>query len=167
MPRKDNIIATWITESSEETEELGEELLNRLDESSTLGLVGSLGTGKTTLVKGIIDALGGDRDAVRSPTYTLINRYDDVAESVVHADLYRAESETQQETIGLESFFDTKLLLVEWADRWVFGWPSNTVTLLLEHTGPSERSLQLVQDDPATVVKNENVPLNTPGGERT
>lgn len=75
-------------------------------------LDGSMGAGKTTFARGVLEALG-HVGAVRSPTFNLLHVYDTVP-PVVHADLYRL---TSAEGLGLEDYFDTHLCLIEWPDR--------------------------------------------------
>ena len=86
-------------------------------------LRGELGTGKTTLVKGIAQALdAAEPDEVTSPTFTLIHEYDGTyagkAIKLFHIDVYRLESERQLETLGLDELLTPDaLVLVEWGDK--------------------------------------------------
>lgn len=75
-------------------------------------LTGELGTGKTTLVRGVMEGLGW-MGAVRSPTFNLMQVYPTKV-PVMHADLYRLASSAG---IGLEEYFDDHLCLIEWPDR--------------------------------------------------
>lgn len=75
-------------------------------------LHGPLGAGKTTLVRGILQARGW-AGAVRSPSFNLLSVYD-LEPPVAHLDLYRIES---PEGIGLEDLLDTHILLIEWPKR--------------------------------------------------
>jgi tRNA threonylcarbamoyladenosine biosynthesis protein TsaE len=86
-------------------------------------LKGELGTGKTTLVKGIAQALdAADPDEVTSPTFTLIHEYEGTQHGkpvrLFHLDVYRIEGERQLETLGLDELFtDNSLVLVEWGEK--------------------------------------------------
>ena len=78
-------------------------------------LKGELGAGKTTLVRGILRALGF-RGAVKSPTYTLLEPYDDYG--VYHFDFYRIGDSQELEFIGVdEHMADTSIKLIEWPER--------------------------------------------------
>ena len=91
-----------ITHSEEETIELGRNL--HLPAQGTVLLIGNLGAGKTTLVKGIAEARGLDPNEVSSPTFTLIQEYGDPVR-LYHIDLYRLDTEDEVATLGLEELF--------------------------------------------------------------
>ncbi len=105
-----------ITKSSEETFKLGEILGNYLKVGDLLLLYGNLGTGKTTLVKGIAKALKISEMEVVSPTFSLVNIYEGKI-SLYHVDLYRLSEETDIEELGIWEFLNSGALIVEWADR--------------------------------------------------
>lgn len=100
------------TSTAEETAQAGAELAGRLRAGDVVLLAGDLGAGKTTLVRGLLAALG-HLGGVRSPTFSLIQTYP-TDPPAMHADLYRVKS---YEGIGLEDYLDTHLCLVEWPDR--------------------------------------------------
>ncbi len=85
----------------------------------TIALVGDLGAGKTTLVAGLVAALGG---VASSPTFSLVNEYPPARPGglvVWHVDLYRLERDAELEELGLDELFGDRrgITLVEWADR--------------------------------------------------
>jgi tRNA threonylcarbamoyladenosine biosynthesis protein TsaE len=86
-------------------------------------LRGDLGTGKTTLVKGIAEALNAaEADEVTSPTFTLLHEFDGAQEGrpvkLFHLDVYRLEGERQLETLGLDELLALDaLVLVEWGEK--------------------------------------------------
>jgi tRNA threonylcarbamoyladenosine biosynthesis protein TsaE len=100
--------------SEEETIQAGRDLAPSL--SGVVFLIGDLGAGKTTLVRGIVSAIEGARpDEVSSPTFTLIHDY---GAGVFHIDLYRLETQKEIETLGLDEIFDhARLALVEWGEK--------------------------------------------------
>jgi tRNA threonylcarbamoyladenosine biosynthesis protein TsaE len=82
-----------------------------------LYLHGDLGTGKTTLTRGILRALG-EQGAVRSPTYGLIAEYGTAIGRVLHLDLYRLRSAGELAALGLADYLaDSRLWLIEWPER--------------------------------------------------
>jgi tRNA threonylcarbamoyladenosine biosynthesis protein TsaE len=83
-------------------------------------LRGDLGAGKTTLVKGWVEALGvGTADNVTSPTFTLVHEYAGPKTRVYHLDLYRLETERELATLGLEEMAGQAdaLVLIEWGEK--------------------------------------------------
>jgi len=104
------------TASEAETIALGERLAVKLPRGVVL-LIGNLGTGKTTLAKGIAYGRGAALpDDVSSPTFTLIHEYDHGR--VYHVDLYRIEDARELEGLGLDDIIDSgALVLIEWGER--------------------------------------------------
>ncbi len=113
----------FTTQSGAETIAVGQKLVELLKPPQLLMLRGELGTGKTTLVKGIAQALGAaEPDEVTSPTFTLIHEFDGSrqgsAVKLYHLDVYRLEGERQLETLGLDDLLTPDaLVLVEWGEK--------------------------------------------------
>ena len=102
-------------------------------------LSGDLGAGKTTLVRGLLWALGHAGE-VPSPSFALVQPYEELDPPVWHADLYRLEDPAELAELGLDSLGDS-VLVVEWPKRAGEGlWP-DALRLSLEITGPSLRRL--------------------------
>jgi tRNA threonylcarbamoyladenosine biosynthesis protein TsaE len=88
-----------------------------LQEPFIVGLTGDLGAGKTTLVGGLLAALGHEGPA-RSPTYSLIEPYRLAGRDVYHCDLYRLRDPEELEDLGLRDLLaGSSVLLVEWPER--------------------------------------------------
>ncbi len=113
----------FTTQSDADTIEVGRKLAKLLKPPQLLILRGDLGTGKTTLVKGIAEALdAAEADEVTSPTFTLLHEYDGTQDGkpvkLYHLDVYRLEGERQLETLGLDELLTPDaLVLVEWGDK--------------------------------------------------
>lgn len=129
----------WFLPDAKSTERAGAALARcpGLVRVRQVHLRGDLGAGKTTLVRGFLQALG-HRGAVRSPTYTLLEPYELAARTILHFDLYRVADPDELEYLGVREQSDARTLwLVEWPDRGT-GWlpePELVVTLLHEGAG--------------------------------
>jgi tRNA threonylcarbamoyladenosine biosynthesis protein TsaE len=155
-----------VTRSAEETIAWGREFARGLTAPLLVLLTGDLGSGKTTLTKGLVAGLGAaEEEDVTSPTFTLVHVYGDVgadsgsvapsssnsastsstsaAKSVVyHGDLYRIESFHDFETLGLEdAFVKPAVMILEWSEKFPLQAPWPQVRLKLEHMGGDSRRI--------------------------
>ena len=106
--------------------------------SLLLGLSGELGSGKTTLARGLLRALGV-AGTIRSPTYTLVEPYETARGTVHHLDLYRLrDGTTELETLGYRDLRAMPgLVMVEWPERAgsALGAPDLQATLTAKDAG--------------------------------
>ncbi len=113
----------FTTQSGADTIAVGRRLVDLLKPPQLLLLRGDLGTGKTTLVKGIAQALGAaGPDEVTSPTFTLIHEFHGSRKGkpvkLYHLDVYRLEGERQLETLGVDDLLTPDaLVVVEWGEK--------------------------------------------------
>jgi tRNA threonylcarbamoyladenosine biosynthesis protein TsaE len=107
------------TRSENGTLGLGQVMTELLVAPKLVVLKGDLGVGKTTLVRGMAEALGADAEAVTSPTFTLVQAYKGRSTRLIHLDLYRLEEEREVEGIGLWEMAEAPdaLVMVEWGDK--------------------------------------------------
>ena len=118
-------IIRFVTHSAEETLELGRNLGAEWasapgPRSRLVLLIGDLGSGKTTLTKGIVAGMGAaPENQVTSPTFTLVQEYGDGEDDkVFHVDLYRIEDLRDVESLGLDDLFSrNSTVLVEWGEK--------------------------------------------------
>ena len=123
----------------QQTLAFGFDLVRLSANKSTIYLQGELGTGKTTLVRGLLRGLGYS-GTVRSPSYTLMEIYQLEGIAVCHLDLYRVKSGAELEDIGFrEVFSDSDLRLVEWPESGGTYLPPPDLVLKLSHEGPARR----------------------------
>jgi tRNA threonylcarbamoyladenosine biosynthesis protein TsaE len=104
-----------ILENEQATMRLGGELAKLAKPGDVITLSGPLGVGKTALARGFIAALG-HRDEVPSPSFAIVQPYDELDPPVWHVDLYRIEDSSEINEIGLDAATDA-VLVVEWPDR--------------------------------------------------
>ena len=103
--------------SEQQMRALGAKLIEACDSAGIITLQGNLGTGKTTLVRGALQARG-ITSGVRSPTYTLVEFYELDKLSVAHFDLYRLADPEELEYLGFRDYLQSNTLcLIEWPER--------------------------------------------------
>ncbi len=138
-----------ITRSAEETVQVGRELARQMRPPLLVFLSGELGSGKTTLAKGIISGLGAAREEdVTSPTFTLIHEFKGPCK-VYHIDLYRIEGGQDLETLGLEDLFTSPaVVLVEWPEKWSLrtDWPLLRLRLVPQEDSSREILVAAMDD---------------------
>jgi len=116
------------------TEQLGARLAASVT-PAVVYLLGDLGAGKTTLVRGLIHALGYT-GKVRSPTYTLVEPYVCEPVPVFHLDLYRLADAEELEWLGLRDLLEEPaLVVVEWPERGRGVLPPADLTIYMEYSG--------------------------------
>ena len=125
------------------TTRVGERLASLVTGGDTIALVGDLGAGKTTLVAGLVAALGGGSAA--SPTFSLVNEYPGGRLVVWHVDLYRIERPAELPELGLDELIGDPrgIVVVEWADKFDV-MPVDHLRLELSHVGATGDARSLV-----------------------
>jgi len=135
-------LADVVTHSPEETVAFGRGLARELQPPCLALLEGELGTGKTTLVKGIVAGLGAAREEdVTSPSFTLVHEYGSAAK-VYHVDLYRVEDARELATLGLEDLAaQDATVLVEWGEKLANAAAASCLRVRMEHLGSEDRRI--------------------------
>jgi tRNA threonylcarbamoyladenosine biosynthesis protein TsaE len=108
-------------------------------------LRGELGAGKTTLVKGIVEAFhAAAQDDVTSPTFTLVHEYHGPGVNLFHVDLYRIDTTRELETLGLDDLAGPdSIVMVEWGDKFPRFERERDVEIALLRVGEDRRKIQL------------------------
>jgi len=135
--------------SLEDTKNLGQEIakeiVKRKDKSAFIVFLdGDLGTGKTTLVKEIIFALG-IKEKVKSPTFTIIEPYELNNKNIYHIDLYRINDPSELEIIGLREYLNESeaIIFIEWPEK-SFGFLKKfDLKISLKHSSEEERNCKI------------------------
>jgi tRNA threonylcarbamoyladenosine biosynthesis protein TsaE len=135
----------FTTHSAEETVALGRSLAKDLLPPKIVLLRGDLGTGKTTLVKGIAEAFdAASAEDVTSPTFTLVHEYRGPEVNLFHIDLYRVDTPRQLETLGLDDLMtENSILLIEWGEKFARFERERDVEIALERISENERRIRI------------------------
>lgn len=134
-------------ESDEAMQALGARLAKACQSHGVIYLQGDLGTGKTTLVRGLLRALGHE-GAVKSPTFSLVEPYIVNGVQMYHFDLYRLSDPEELEFMGLRDYFSAdSLCLIEWPQQGGDRLPPADLLIELEHAGPA-RDLRISAQSP-------------------
>jgi tRNA threonylcarbamoyladenosine biosynthesis protein TsaE len=143
--------------STADTIRIGHEIAAMLTPPRLIILRGTLGAGKTTLVKGIAEALdAAEADEVTSPTFTLVHEYEGEmtvdgqkkAVSLYHLDLYRLETERQVEALGMDELAEEDaIVLVEWGEKFASVLRRSQGEICMESAGGDTRKITLTLKD--------------------
>ena len=106
--------------SPEETRSLGNDFAKELKPGDVIGLKGELGSGKTQFVKGICGYFG-ITDDVNSPTFIIVNEYEGNSPAgdiikIYHLDLYRLNKPGDLNSLGMDNYLNSGIVLVEWSE---------------------------------------------------
>ena len=120
------------TESAEETFALAKKWGGLCKPGTVIALIGDLGTGKTVFAKGFAAGLGV-HGGVSSPTYTIVQQYDDGRLPLYHFDVYRISDVSEMDETGFEDCIGSEgVTLVEWADMIREIMPADTIWITIE-----------------------------------
>ncbi len=127
-----------------DTDRLGAALADELPDGTTVALIGTLGAGKTRLVRAIAAAAGVPPDQVVSPTFVLCQQYRGRRE-LAHLDAFRLNNPDDLFELGFDELVDSPaIVLVEWADRVAACLPDDRLEVRIEVTGPTSRRFEIV-----------------------
>ena len=141
MPILDFHSLEIISRSAEQTRRVGMRLGTLLQAGDLIGLVGDLGSGKTTLVQGVA-AGWGSLDPVSSPTFVLVNVYRRLdGMRLYHLDAYRLSGAAEAIDLDLDAMLDQGPMLVEWAERVQEALPAGGLWVQLTYVDENQRDM--------------------------
>ena len=137
-----------VTHSAEETIEFGRKYAERLKGGETIGLIGELGSGKTTFIKGLAEGLRVD-DTITSPTFVILKSYPGRIGGkkieFIHIDAYRIEFPDDIESVGIQDYLGRNdiIVAVEWAEKIKKILPKDTIYIQFKHKSENQREIIL------------------------
>lgn len=136
--------------SEQDTDALGAMLAAAAEPGLVVGLIGSLGAGKTRLVRATATALGADPSSVSSPTFVLIQEYFGRI-PVYHFDTYRLRDVNAFADLGAEEYFSGDgVCFVEWADRVASKLPRDVLRIEVAVLAPMARRFRITANGPVS-----------------
>lgn len=134
------------THSDQETRKVGCLLAKKLPNGSVVTLDGDLGAGKTTLVRGVAEALN-IKEVVQSPTFNIMKIYLKGDKPLIHIDAYRLADIDSD--IGLDEYigYETGLTMIEWPIYIPKLIPNNAVKVEIRHMGEEDREIKISSSD--------------------
>ena len=118
-----------ISNSPDETEQIGEKIGEKLTGTEVIALFGGLGMGKTAFTRGLCSALGIN-EGVSSPTFALVNEYSGKFK-VYHFDMYRVDTWDDLYSTGFFDYIGNGILVIEWSENIEGALPENTVRITI------------------------------------
>ena len=123
-------MTTVITNSAQETEQLGERLAKQLTGNETIALFGGLGMGKTAFTRGLCRGLGTG-EVVSSPTFALVNEYTGRC-PVYHFDMYRVTTWDDLYSTGFFDYQGNGVMVIEWSENIEGALPDDAIRVTIE-----------------------------------
>jgi len=133
------------SDSEQATFEVASSLVSTLPSPSLLLFFGTLGSGKTTFIKGLGASLGIDIDEIVSPTYQFLHIHNEGRLPLYHFDLYRLRDSKEFLSLGFEEFLEVPsgIICIEWAERIEDLLPEKRVELCFSHQNDETRTIEV------------------------
>ncbi len=137
----------YTSKGPDETKDIGYRLGKMLRPGNVVGLYGELGSGKTTMVKGIARALGIEEKEIMSASFTIITEYDSTP-PFSHIDLYRIEKDSELDEVGFwEHIGGSNISVIEWAEKAESMLPEDLIRVGLTSVGEEVREITIEGGD--------------------
>ena len=132
-----------ISKSTEDTENIGTKLAEKLQGTEVIALFGGLGMGKTAFTRGLSKALGVN-DGVSSPTFALVNEYHGKF-SIYHFDMYRVTSWDDLYSTGFFDYLDNGILVIEWSENIEGALPEHHIRITIEKGETDDERIFMIE----------------------
>ena len=136
-------MTTVVTNSAQETEQLGERLAKQLNGAETIALFGGLGMGKTAFTRGLCRGLGTG-EVVSSPTFALVNEYTGRC-PVYHFDMYRVTTWDDLYSTGFFDYEGNGVLVIEWSENIEGALPDDAIRVTIERGEHDEQRVFTIE----------------------
>ena len=136
-------MATIISDSANETEQLGERVAKALKGKEVIALFGGLGMGKTAFTRGLARGFGID-EGVSSPTFALVNEYRGSV-TVYHFDMYRVQTWDDLYSTGFFDYIGNGVLVIEWSENIEGALPDDTVRVNIQRGTHDEQRIFTIE----------------------
>ena len=136
-------MTTVVTNSAQETEQLGERLAKQLNGAETVALFGGLGMGKTAFTRGLCRGLGTG-EVVSSPTFALVNEYTGRC-PVYHFDMYRVTTWDDLYSTGFFDYEGNGVLVIEWSENIEGALPGDAIRVTIERGEHDEQRVFTIE----------------------
>lgn len=133
----------FLSNSVEQTEEIGRKLALKLSKKDIIAFSGDLGAGKTAFSRGILNGLGYE-NYVTSPTFAIVNEYFTEKFTVYHFDMYRILDEDSLYEIGFDDYLNSNgILIIEWSENVINFLPKDIILIDIKHLGDENREISI------------------------
>lgn len=140
----ETIARTLVLENEQETEALGRQLAVAVKPGQVIALTGDLGAGKTTLARAIARAIG-ICGPVTSPTFTILQEYDEGRLPLYHFDVYRIDDPSEMDELGYdEYFYGEGVCIIEWADKIDELLPPSTIRIHISYGAEEDQRICVI-----------------------
>lgn len=133
-----------ITYALDDLKSVTKQLIHNLENTKIVLFHGEIGAGKTTLIKTLVETLGGNAKDVSSPTFSLVNEYEIRDGLVYHFDFYRIKNYTEAFDIGFEEYVNSgQWIFIEWPEKIMNLLHLNEKSVYLSNKSVDSRLLEL------------------------
>ena len=135
----------FISNNEKDTLKFAGKFAKTLKSGDIVLLDGDLGAGKTVFSKGVVSALSNDAEIAVSPTFVIVNTYNNCKPPVYHFDLYRINDISELDAIGAEEYFYADgISLVEWPSRAYDIFPKKAIKVYIEKLTDEKRLIAYI-----------------------
>lgn len=135
-----------ITDTAQETKNFAYKLASKLKGNEVLAFYGDLGVGKTTFIGGIANFFHLE-NLVSSPTFSLVNEYQNSNFKIYHFDMYRVHSLEDLESTGFFDYMNKGIFLVEWSENIEEYLPENVIKIKIEKLDSKDKRMITIEGE--------------------